>query len=463
MLARVRGASRGGLRGARRAALSSSRSASRRRAEESQLFIERYPSPDEVPGGDLPASVYHNLEAARPRHAAADAWEYAAGPNRLLVLDRPRALNALTEPMVDWIAPRLRAWEDNPAVNSIMLAGAGGKALCAGGDVVALYHAGKAGADTSSFFRKEYTLNHLISTLATPYVAFLDGVTMGGGVGLSVHGRYRVATERTLFAMPETAIGFFTDVGGSYFLPRLAGRLGAYLALTGARLKGADAVHAGIATHYVPSATVPAVMAEMEVNRFGGWSFAGAVLDRNDASASAPEFTLTPHLDAIDRCFGADSVEGVMGALRAEGTEWAAKTLRTLEGMCPLALKVTHRLLVEGAQMSIEECLRMEFRVSQAFMADPNFFEGVRALLVDGDKKPQWSHASVDAVGEQEVEKFFAALPDPRDELLLGSLDPEAIARKESEKLFSKADPFYTRKRFGNDPSLTGTLGWERL
>lgn len=276
----------------------------------------------------------------------------------------------------------------------------------------------------------------MISKLSIPYIAILDGITMGGGVGISVNGRHRVATENTLFAMPETAIGFFPDVGASYFLPRLPGSLGMYLGLTGARLKGSDCIHAGIATLWEDSETLPMMHAEF-----------GACTSRLQSESSIqnyntirwatedplPGFSLAPHIDAINECFGAESLEEVFEALKADGTAWSQQTLHTLHRMSPASLKITFRELREGTRLTMEECLRMEYRISQRFMRDTktDFFEGVRAALVDGDKKPQWAFKSIDSVPLDFVEEFFA----PRDagkgekELLLGYLGDRDVFR----------------------------------
>jgi enoyl-CoA hydratase len=321
------------------------------------------------------------------------------------VLNRPAALNALTLDMIRAIAPCLAAWAADPGVATVAITGAGEKAFCAGGDVRGLYEAKSRDAEAPilrDFFWNEYRLNRQIHRYAKPYVAILDGITMGGGVGLSVNGRVRVATDKTLFAMPETAIGLFPDVGGSHFLPQAPGALGAYLALTGHRLKAADMIHCGFATHYVPSAEVPALLAALAAEP------AEAALRLACQGARDPgPAPLAADRDAIDRCFGHATVEAILAALAAEGTQWAAKTRAGLERMSPTAMKVTLRELQRGRGLAFEDCMRMEFRLSQACMHGHEFFEGVRALLVDKDNAPRWQPATLAEVDEALVERHF--------------------------------------------------------
>lgn len=324
-------------------------------------------------------------------------------------LNRPKALNALTLGMIELLAPKLREWAAAPTVRQIVLKGAGERAFCAGGDVRAAYEAGlavkrggKQSALTRDFFFEEYRLNRQLARFPKPVVSLIDGVCMGGGVGLSVHGRYRVATERTLFAMPETAIGLFPDVGGSFFLPRLPGRVGRFLGLTGERLKAADLVHLGLATHYVPSAR----LAELEAALAG--EAADRVLAEFDADPGAAE--LPAREAAIARCFSPDRIEGILAALDAEGQEWTAKLAERLRKMSPTSLKISLRQLDLGAAMSIEDGLRMEFRMVQRCMAADDFYEGIRAVLIDKDHAPKWTPASLDAVDAAAVARYFAPL-----------------------------------------------------
>ncbi|HEY0834897.1 MAG TPA: enoyl-CoA hydratase/isomerase family protein [Azospirillum sp.] len=310
----------------------------------------------------------------------------------VITLNRPKALNALTLEQIRQIDPALRRWAAAPSVAVVVIEGAGEKAFCAGGDIRALYDASTAGDEgfLADFYREEYTLNRRIKTYAKPYVALIDGITMGGGVGLSVHGRYRVATERTLFAMPETGIGFFPDVGGTYFLPRCPGRIGLYLGLTGARLKAADMLYAGIATHYVPSSDIENLKAALAdiTDVAAADAQVQAVLARfHQDPGPAP---LAEKRGLIDRLFAGDTLDAVLGALEAESDPWAAQTLSTICSKSPYALAVTVRQLRDGAALSFDEAMALEFRLSLHVAMAPDFREGVRAVIVDKDNAPKW-------------------------------------------------------------------------
>jgi len=329
----------------------------------------------------------------------------------LVTLNRPKALNALTLPMIRAYDPQLIEWATDPQVGAVVMQGAGDRAFCAGGDIRAIYDAGR-GSDAAihrDFFREEYILNRRIHRLAKPHVALLDGITMGGGVGLSVHGSHRVATERTLFAMPETGIGLFPDVGGSYFLPRCPGEIGMYLALTGHRLKAADMVYAGIATHHVPSARLAELKAALaSCDPAAGRAGVDAALAAVAADPGEP--ALAQRRATIDRCFAQPAVEGIIEALAGEPTEWAEATRATLLKMSPTSLKVTYRQIRLGGTLDFEACMIMEYRMIQRFMQGHDFFEGVRAALVDKDQKPRWQPASLAEVGAADVDAYFAPL-----------------------------------------------------
>lgn len=333
-----------------------------------------------------------------------------------ITLNRPKAMNALTLGQVERMDPQLRAWAADDAVHAVVIQGEGEKAFCAGGDVVALWKAGQAKDEQylATFYAEEYRLNRLIKTYPKPYVALLDGVTMGGGVGVSVHGSHRVATERTLFAMPETGIGMFPDVGGTYFLPRLTGKLGMYLALTGARLKAADCVYAGITTHYVPSnrlADMVKALGEAETEAKTPdemQQVVTAVLDMyHEEPGAAP---LAKHRQQIDACFGAETVEGILKCLEDDGSEWALKTRDTILQKSPTATKVAFKQMLVGAQVEFDRAMQIEYRLSQRFMQGPDFFEGVRALLVEKDNAPKWTPHDLASVEDAAVDAYFAPL-----------------------------------------------------
>lgn len=330
-----------------------------------------------------------------------------------IALQRPKALNALTLDQIHAIDPQLRAWADDPRVKAVVITGEGQKAFCAGGDIRALYDAGRHHAhDTyARFFWDEYRLNRLIKTYPKPYVALVDGIVMGGGVGVSVHGSHRVATENTLFAMPETGIGMFPDVGGTWFLPRLPGELGTYLALTGARLKAADCLYAGVCTHFVPAVRMRDLVKALQ--GIANAASVDAVLA--DFAADPGPAPLGEHRDVIDRCFAKNREEDILAALAAEDGEWAAETRKTLLAKSPFATKVTLRQMRLGKTLDFDACMRTEYRLSQRFMEGPDFFEGVRAVIIDKDFNPQWLPAALEEVTEAMVDAAFAPLADGRE------------------------------------------------
>jgi enoyl-CoA hydratase len=322
-----------------------------------------------------------------------------------VTLARPKALNALTLEMIRAFYARLRVWATDPAIRAVVIDGEGDRAFCAGGDVRAVYDSVKTRPSDLNrvFFSEEYRLNRLIHRLPKPYVALIDGITFGGGLGLSVHGARRIATERTLAGMPETAIGLFPDIGATWFLNRCPGRLGLYLALTGARIRAADALLAGFATHYAPSTALDGFKRDLA---------AGADVDAAIASIATDPgpAPLAAHRAAIDRLFAGDTVEAILAALEADGSDWARATRKDLATKSPTSLKVTFEQLRRGAGLAIEEVLVMEYRMTQAFMAGHDFFEGIRALLVDKDQSPKWKPATLAEVTAADVARYFQPL-----------------------------------------------------
>ena len=309
-----------------------------------------------------------------------------------ITLNRPKALNALTLEQIRQIEPALRRWATDPAIAAVVIDGAGDRAFCAGGDIRALYDASVAGDEAFlvDFYQEEYTLNRLIKTYPKPYVALLDGITMGGGVGLSVHGRYRVATERITFAMPETGIGFFPDVGGTYFLPRCPGAVGTYLGLTGARLKAADTLYAGIATHYTPAEKLDGLLAALADIPAGGDAdgAVAAVLARfHQDPGPAP---LAARREAIDRLFAGTTVTAIKAALAADADPWAAETLATLNTKSPTAVAATLEQLRRGKTLDFDDAMRLELTLGVHMALAPDFREGVRSVIVDKDNAPKW-------------------------------------------------------------------------
>ncbi|XP_035296831.1 3-hydroxyisobutyryl-CoA hydrolase, mitochondrial isoform X5 [Cricetulus griseus] len=303
----------------------------------------------------------------------------------VITLNRPKFLNALSLNMIRQIYPQLKKWEQDPETFLIIIKGAGGKAFCAGGDIKAISEAKNTRQNlTRDFFREEYILNNAIASCQKPYVALIDGITMGGGVGLSVHGRFRVATERSLFAMPETGIGLFPDVGGGYFLPRLQGKLGYFLALTGFRLKGRDVHRAGIATHFVDSEKLHKLEEELLALKSPAAEDIAGVLESYHAESKMDQdksVIFEEHVDKINRCFSANTVEQIIENLRQDGSPFAIEQLKVISKMSPTSLKITLRQLLEGSSKTLQEVLTMEYRLTQACMEGHDFHEGVRAEL----------------------------------------------------------------------------------
>ncbi|XP_077473137.1 3-hydroxyisobutyryl-CoA hydrolase, mitochondrial [Stigmatopora argus] len=334
----------------------------------------------------------------------------------VITMNRPKVLNALNLTMIRAIYPQLKEWETDSDTDLVIIKGSGGKAFCAGGDIRAITEAGKVGDPLAKvFFREEYILNNAIGTCKKPFIALIDGITMGGGVGLSVHGRFRVATEKTMFAMPETAIGLFPDVGGGYFLPRLRGKLGLFLALTGFRLKGRDVHGAGIATHFVESKKMLDLEKELvELRSPSAENICGVLNSFQKESSLDCEkaFILEEHLPDIDRLFTSSSMEGVMQNLKVDGSDFARKQVETLSKMSPTSLKMTFKQLQLGARLSLREVLVMEYRLSQACMRGRDFYEGVRAVLVDKDQSPKWKPSTLEEVTDQSVDECFSSLGD---------------------------------------------------
>lgn len=321
-------------------------------------------------------------------------------------LARPKALHALTRGMCEAISTALLAWRDDPQVQAVILDHADGRGFCAGGDVAAVRRSvlEDGGAEGRAFFHAEYRMNHLLFTWPKPVIAFMDGVTMGGGVGLAMPARFRVATENTLFAMPEGAIGLFPDVGAGWYLPRLPGQVGKFLALTAARLDGAECLWAGIATHYLPAEA----LAEAKARITASPEQVAAILDQ--AAIAAPPARLAKNAERIDRLFAGETLEQVLADLAGDPSAWAAKEHKAVAAKCPTTAKVALRLLATPRPSFAEEMAR-EYTLACRMIARPDFAEGVRAVLVDKDNAPRWDPAAPEAVSEELLEILFAPLP----------------------------------------------------
>jgi enoyl-CoA hydratase len=328
-----------------------------------------------------------------------------------LRLNRPKALHSLNRQMVRDMARALIEWRDDPDVRIILIDHAEGRGFCAGGDVVTIANdVGGHEAAARAFFFDEYRLNHLEYTYPKPGVAFMDGITMGGGVGIACPCRYRVATERTVLAMPETAIGIFPDVGGGRYLSRLRGRLAQFLALTGARLDGAECFRLRLATHYLPSGRLEEAKERIIAQPFR----VEAILDELSA-VNVPDAPIMERLDKINWLFASDRLEEILQALDTAadaGDDWAAKEAETIRGKSPMACKVTLKLLVESPyQLHFVDEMRMEYGIMVRLIHHPDFREGVRAVLIDKDNKPNWHPARPEGIGDAEVDTFFEPLP----------------------------------------------------
>ena len=325
-------------------------------------------------------------------------------------LNRPKAIHALTPDMCDAINTALLAWRTDDSVTAVMIDHTEGRGFCAGGDIALIANSAKADCvEAERFFHLEYRMNHLLFVYEKPIVAFIDGIVMGGGVGISLPARYRVATERTTFAMPETGIGLFPDVGGGWYLPRLPGRVGAWLAATGARIDGADCAAIGIATHYMPSDTLDDVKARILADP----TSLTAILDA--AAQTPPPSKLDAARPDIDRLFASNKAEEIVAALDADGGEWAAKQRATLATKSPQTIKVALRQLIEGAaQPDFAANMAMEYGLACAVIRRPDFVEGVRALIFDKDNKPQWNPATLEQVSDAMIDAIFTPLPADR-------------------------------------------------
>ncbi|WP_163164755.1 enoyl-CoA hydratase/isomerase family protein [Arthrobacter sp. Alg241-R88] len=337
----------------------------------------------------------------------------------IMTLNRPQAVNALTAGMVDGLLEQLTAWADDDGVATVLVRGAGDRGLCAGGDIVAIYQDMLAGGGlTADFWQVEYRLNSLISRYPKPYVALMDGLVLGGGVGISAHGSVRVVTDRTRMGMPETTIGFAPDVGGTLLLSRAPGEAGTHAALTGAHLSGADALHLGLADHYLPSDRLEDLLAALETET------AEAAVARH--SKAPPPSALEEQRDWIDRCYASDDAGEIIRHLRSfdgEGGAVARIAADTIEAKSPTAVKVTLASLRRVKGLTLDEALAQEYRVGLRFLEAPDFREGIRAQVVDKDRTPHWRPPTLAEVLPQQVERFFEPLGSKELDLQLKETD----------------------------------------
>ncbi len=330
----------------------------------------------------------------------------------VVTLNRPKALNAITHGMVHALSHQLDVWSHDEAVTRIVVTANGDRAFCAGGDIRALYELGKAGRQEEAlrFFREEYVLNAKIKRYRKPYVSLIDGIVMGGGVGISIHGSHRVAFDRYAFAMPEVGIGFFPDVGGTYALPRLTGEIGTFLALTGERIKASDAVLSGAATHHVRSARFDELLKALE-----GADPVNAVLA--DVMEKPGPGEVMPRRRMVDKIFSQGSVEAILGALDREAekgsdqSDWAGGMARTIRAKSPTSLKLALAQMRYGSVHSFEACMACEFRIVSRIVYGHDMYEGVRAVIIDKDNRPRWRPGELAEVPEAAIESYFRKLP----------------------------------------------------
>ena len=325
----------------------------------------------------------------------------------LITLNRPKALNALTLSMVREIHPQLKKWENDSSVKNILIKAEGEKAFCAGGDIRALHDWGKNNDEEAvGFYREEYILNQYIKRYPKPYISLVNGIVMGGGVGLSVHGSHRIAGENYSFAMPETGIGLFPDVGGSFFLPRLSFEAGTYLALTGNRIKAADAIFLGTATNFIKSENFSNLINDLSKEE----NDPKEIINKYSVEPGESEFREISQF--CNKIFKADTVEKIIENLTEENSDLSKKILSVIDQKSPTSLKVALKSLRLGKNISFEECMQMEFRMVNKVMNDHDFYEGVRALIIDKDNNPSWKPGNISEVEENFVDKFFSSLDD---------------------------------------------------
>jgi enoyl-CoA hydratase len=331
----------------------------------------------------------------------------------IITLNRPQSLNAVTFGMIGALSRQLSEWESDGTVTRVIVTAAGDRAFSAGGDLRALFELGRSRRYQAAltYWRSEYALNALIKRYRKPYLALIDGIVMGGGAGISIHGSHRVAGDRFVFAMPEVGIGFFPDVGATWFLPRLPGELGLYLALTGERLGAADGARSGIATHRVASQRFPDLI-EALCGNVSVDALLGAFAE------PAGEGMWSDHRDAIDRLFAGESVEGILAALDGEAAGevndagFARATAAAIRRKSPTSLKIALAQLRRGRSLDFAECMRTEFRIVSRLLLQHDFYEGIRSVIIDKDQAPHWQPSSLEAVSASELEQYFAPQPD---------------------------------------------------
>ncbi|PAV57852.1 hypothetical protein WR25_23809 [Diploscapter pachys] len=342
------------------------------------------------------------------------------GTKRVIIYNRPKQINAVTLKMIRLVYPQLKAWNESPDVDLILVKGAGDRGLCAGGDIAAITDSARtvmAGGQCSIFedsFREVYNWGHLINTLTKPYVALADGITMGGGLILAVIGKFSVATERSVISLPETALGMVPDLGAAYILSRLKSNIGMYLGLTGGRINGADAYHLGIVSHYIDSSNLLKVeSALLSAGKLDNKSV--DELLNSFKPKVIPEFSLEKLARQIEHCYGGRTVEEIIERLGSDGSEWAKKQFQILSKMSPTSLKITHKQILTSKNKNYPETLQQDFRITTRIPLTHDLHEGCRAVLIEKDRNPKWNPARLEDVTDQQIDQFFKPLPENKE------------------------------------------------
>ena len=331
----------------------------------------------------------------------------------LITLTREKVLNALNLKMVREIYKHIDNWDKDEQISGVIIKGAGEKSFCAGGDIVSVYHSREDSENniSDSFFREEYILNYAISEFSKPWISVLNGIAMGGGLGLSVHGSYRIVNDMSITAMPETAIGLFPDVGGGYFLSRM-GPVGLYLALTGKVMNGVDSMQVGIGTHYIQNNKLDSILKELTDQNKYSKSFVDNLFSKHCEKVFDKESVLKKELKYINKHFDNSQLVDIYNSLKSDNSEWALNTLKVFSKKSPTSMSVTTRQLANAKTLNLKECLKMEFRICQAMMAKNDFYEGVRANLVEKDRNPIWKPNDILNVDEKLIQEHFRDLGD---------------------------------------------------
>lgn len=326
----------------------------------------------------------------------------------LVTLNRPNALNALTLTMIRELQTQLQAWKSDSDIHAVVICGAGDRAFCAGGDVRAIYHHGRENYQQKmEFFGHEYRLNQFIHDFGKPYIALMDGITMGGGVGVSLHGSHAIASEKFLFAMPETGIGFYPDIGASHLLSRCPGHFGTYLGLTGSRLGAADAQALGLVNYIIAGELFPAVLESLIASDLSIDAHQGVDQILHPFLMSTPKLNVDELAPLVDSCFQYTDMDSILSVLNKSDEDWYRETRRVLALKAPLSLKVTLAQLQKAKSMALSDCLAMDYCLTSHFMRDSDFNEGVRALLIDKDNRPHWQPRTLDEVSGFMVAAYF--------------------------------------------------------